>query len=140
MSAERTPSPAPDGGQARTAVAAPLGRKELLARCRNAASTHKPALIVAACEPAIEAEPTATEILVLVARAELDRGKALEARSWAKKAVAVSPNLADAYVILGGAEQELGNPAEAKTAYAKYLELAPKGRYAPDLRAVLDSL
>ena len=49
-------------------------------------------------------------------------------------------DLADAYVYLGGAEQELGNTSEAQAAYKKYLELAPKGRHARELRAVLDGL
>jgi hypothetical protein len=34
----------------------------------------------------------------------------------------------------------MGRPAEAKAAYKKYLELAPTGRHAPELRAVLDNL
>jgi tetratricopeptide (TPR) repeat protein len=78
--------------------------------------------------------------MVIVASAELERGRAVEARSWAKKALDVNPDLADAYVVLGGAEQEAENPAEAKAAYKKYLELAPSGRHARELRAILDSL
>jgi Tfp pilus assembly protein PilF len=71
---------------------------------------------------------------------ELDRGHAAESRSWAKKAIAVNPNLADAYVFLGGAEQEVGTPEAAKAAYKKYLELAPNGRHARELRTVLSSM
>jgi Tfp pilus assembly protein PilF len=95
---------------------------------------------LAACRPAIEAEPEAADIMVILARVELDRERAAEARSWAKKALGVDPNLADAYVFLGGAEQEMGNPDAAKAAYKKYLELAPTGRHARELRVVLDSL
>jgi tetratricopeptide (TPR) repeat protein len=97
-------------------------------------------VVLAACRPAIEAQPEAADIMVILARAELDRGRALEARSWAKKALAVNPDLADGYLLLGGAEQEAENPAEAKAAYKKYLELAPTGRHARDLRAILDNL
>ena len=78
--------------------------------------------------------------MVILARAELERGRAVEARSWAKKALAAKPDLADAYVVLGGAEQESENPDAAKAAYKKYLELAPTGRHARDLRAILDNL
>jgi Tfp pilus assembly protein PilF len=78
--------------------------------------------------------------MVILARAELERGRAVEARSWAKKALAAKPDLADAYVFLGGAEQEVGNPDAAKAAYKKYLDLAPSGRHARELRAVLDSM
>jgi Tfp pilus assembly protein PilF len=97
-------------------------------------------VVLAACRPAIEAEPEAADIMVILARAELDREHVAEARSWAKKALAVNPDLADAYLMLGGAEQEANNPAEAKAAYKKYLELAPTGRHARDLRAILDNL
>jgi Tfp pilus assembly protein PilF len=97
-------------------------------------------VIVAACRPAIEAQPEAADIMVILARAELDRGRAGEAWTWAKKALSVNPDLADAYLMLGGAEQEAEHPAEAKAAYKKYLELAPTGRHARDLRAILDNL
>jgi CheY-like chemotaxis protein len=111
-------------------------------RCRKADAGGKgrPTAVLAACRPAIEAEPEAADIMVILARAELERGRAVEARSWAKKALAAKPDLADAYVFLGGAEQEVGNPDAAKAAYKKYLDLAPSGRHARELRAVLDSM
>jgi hypothetical protein len=34
----------------------------------------------------------------------------------------------------------VGNPDAAKAAYKKYLDLAPSGRHARELRAVLDSM
>ena len=57
-----------------------------------------------------------------------------------RKALAVNPELSDAYVFVGSAEQQAGHAQAARTAYNKYLELAPKGRYAQDLRAVLRGL
>ena len=45
----------------------------------------------------------------------------------------------DAYVIIGGVKQAGDDKAGAKAAYKKYLELAPNGQYAPDLRAIVDS-
>jgi CheY-like chemotaxis protein len=118
------------------------GASDLAERCRKlgASSRSKPTAILAACQAANQADPNATDLMVVLARVELDRGKAPEARSWAKKAVELKPDLADAYVFLGGAEQEAGNTNEAKAAYKKYLELAPSGRYARELRAVLNSL
>ena len=95
---------------------------------------------MAACRPAIEAEPEAADIMVILARVQLDLGRPGEARSWAKKALQGKRDLSDAYVFLGGAEQEMGRPAEAKAAYRKYLELAPTGSHARDLRAVVDRL
>jgi CheY-like chemotaxis protein len=139
-----TSNPATDGSQSRppTLSPAPPGAEALGERCRKADAGGKgrPTAVLAACRPAIEAEPEAADMMVILARAELDRGRAAEARSWAKKALAVNPDLADAYVFLGGAEQEAENPEAAKAAYKKYLELAPNGRHARELRAVLDSL
>jgi CheY-like chemotaxis protein len=128
-----------DGGQDRQPTPGTAGLGE---HCRkvDAGGRGRPTAILAACRPAIEAEPGAADIMVILARVELDRERAAEARSWAKKALGVNPNLADAYVFLGGAEQEIGNPDAAKAAYKKYLELAPTGRHARELRAVLDSL
>ncbi|HJX64490.1 MAG TPA: DUF4388 domain-containing protein [Polyangia bacterium] len=106
----------------------------------DAGGKGKPMVVLAACRPAIEAQPEAADIMVILARAELDRGRSGEAWTWAKKALAVNPDLADAYLLLGGAEQEAAHPAEAKAAYKRYLELAPTGRHARDLRAILDNL
>jgi hypothetical protein len=142
VASAQTPSRAPDGGQDRSPNRASATTEGPRQRClkANAGGKGKPVVVLAACRPAIEAEPEAADIMVILARAELDREHVAEARSWAKKALAVNPDLADAYLLLGGAEQEANNPAEAKVAYKKYLEIAPTGRHARDLRAILDSL
>jgi CheY-like chemotaxis protein len=118
------------------------GTSAVVERCRKlgANSRSKPNTIFAACQAANQADANATDVMVILAQVELDRGNVSEARSWAKKAVEIKPDLAEAYVFLGGAEQEAGNATEAKAAYKKYLELAPSGRYARELRAVLNSL
>ena len=78
--------------------------------------------------------------MVILARAEIDRGRLTEARNLAKKALATDPQRLDAYVFLGTAEQEAGRIEEARTAYKKYLDLAPEGPYARELRAILNNL
>ena len=144
LAANGTPILAPDAGQTGAPALGPAtpGIAELREHCRkaDAGGNGRPAAVLAACRPAIEAEPQAADIMVILARAELDRGRAGEARSWAKKALEVNPDLADAYVVLGGAEQEAENPEAAKAAYKRYLELAPSGRHAHELRTILDSL
>jgi CheY-like chemotaxis protein len=136
------PSRAADSGHGRPPTPVAAKPEDPRDRClkADAGGRGKPMVVLAACRPAAEAEPEAADIMLIVARAELDRGRAIEARSWAKKALAVNPDLADAYLLLGGAEQEADNPAEAKAAYKKYLELAPTGRHARDLRAIIDNL
>jgi tetratricopeptide (TPR) repeat protein len=122
--------------------AATAGTEALAERCReaNAGGRGRPSAVLAACRPAIEAEPQAADILAMLARAEIDLGRAAEARNWARRALRVDRNLADAYVFLGGAEQAMGRHVEAKAAYKKYLELAPTGRHAGELRAILGDL
>lgn len=137
-----TASQATDSDQAEPPTAVPPEAERLGERCRkaDARGRGRPAAVMAACRPAIEAEPEAADIMVILARVQLDLGRPGEARSWAKKALQGKRDLPDAYVFLGGAEQEMGRPAEAKAAYKKYLELAPTGSHARDLRAVLDRL
>jgi len=76
----------------------------------------------------------------MLAHAQLNRAKPNEALASAQQAIALDPNQADAYVIIGGVEQDRGHTGAAKAAYAKYLQLAPKGRYAADLRAIVGTL
>jgi hypothetical protein len=100
----------------------------------------RPKAVLAACRPAVKANPRSSDLLLIMARAELERGKAADARDWANRAIQLDPALADAYVYLGTAEQVLGNKGEAKAAYRKYLQIVPTGRRARELRAVLDNL
>lgn len=125
-----------------TMAVVPPATEGLGERCRkaDARGRGRPAAVLAACRPAMEAEPEASDIMVILARVQLELGRPGEARSLAKKALQGKRDLPDAYVFLGGAEQEMGRPAEAKAAYKKYLELAPTGSHARDLRAVLDRL
>ena len=96
--------------------------------------------VTAACRPALDANPKDAEVMVILARAEIDRGRLAEARTLARKALAVDPSRADAYVYLGTAEQEAGRIEEARAAYKKYVELAPDGRFAREIRAILNNL
>ena len=113
---------------------------ETLVACRQAYNRHRTKDVVLACARAFERDGESAEIAVMMAKTEFDRGHSRQALDWASKAIALDENRADAYVFLGGAEQAAGHAAVAKTAYKRYLQLAPQGRYAADLRAVLGSL
>jgi tetratricopeptide (TPR) repeat protein len=95
---------------------------------------------VAACEPVLAADPNAADVMVMMAETELNRGKLKESRDWAEKALAVEASIPEPYVIIGQAEQQARHNKEAKAAYEKYLELAPTGKYAADVRAILPKL
>jgi tetratricopeptide (TPR) repeat protein len=100
----------------------------------------QPGEVAIACRKALQANPSAVDVMLLLSRAELDRGRLEDARSLARKAVTTKPDLAEGYIYLGGAEQELGRIDEARFAYRKYLQISPNGEYARELRAILDSL
>ena len=138
------PSPAskPKGDPARLGLGTPPAPGEARRKCLeiDAAGTGKAKAVFAACKLALEAEPKDAEVMVILARADIDRGRLVEARSLAKKALATEPQRLDAYVYLGTAEQEAGRIDEARTAYKKYLELAPDGPFARELRAILNNL
>jgi tetratricopeptide (TPR) repeat protein len=141
VAAAPVPTPAP-------AAAAPAPKAELVddqfasleQACQQAFTKKKYKDIVDSCARALDSKPTAANVAVMLAQTEFDRGRAGQALVWAKKAVAVDPNLADAYVFIGGAEQSAGRAQAAKAAYQRYLELAPNGRYAQDLRTIVRSL
>lgn len=109
-------------------------------RCKKAISDKRNKEILATCPEAFAADPSAADIAVALAKIEFDRGKSAQAASWGQKALASDPNVADAYVFIGGAEQSAGHRKAAKEAYKHYLQLAPGGRYAADLRAIVGSL
>jgi hypothetical protein len=133
--------PLPSPSQATTGAVAATGQKEdAFETCRKAFDQHRAKDVLSTCPQAIDATPQSAELAVMLARTEFERGRARQALDWAKKAVALDAERADAYVYLGGAEQAAGRAAAAKAAYRRYLQLAPQGRHAADLRAVLTNL
>jgi hypothetical protein len=108
--------------------------------CEKAIKAKHTKEILSACAEAFAADPSAAALAVAVARVEYDRGHSAQALAWSKKAIAADPDVADAYVFIGGAEQTAGHGKAAKEAYRRYLQLAPGGRYAADLRAIVGRL
>jgi CheY-like chemotaxis protein len=124
------------------AAPAPPTAEELRQKCLDVDDDGKgkARAVLAACRPALAADPKDAEVMVILARASMDRGRLGEARSLARKALVADPRRADAYVFLGTAEQQAGKVEEARAAYKKYLELAPDGRFAREIRAILNNL
>jgi CheY-like chemotaxis protein len=124
------------------AAAALPDTSELRQKCldTNADGKGKAKAVSTACRPVLEADPKDAEVMVILARVEIDRGRLGEARSLAKRALAADPQRHEAYVYLGTAEQAAGKVEEARAAYKKYLELAPDGPFARELRAILSNL
>ena len=123
-------APAPDAAeQAEAQVAA--CRRMYLAR----QSSWR---VVKLCTQAVAAAPDQADVIAMLAHAELDRGNYRRARSWARKAISVDPALAEAYAFLGFVEEELGRGEHALKAYISYLRLAPFGRFAQDIRLIVN--
>jgi tetratricopeptide (TPR) repeat protein len=119
---------------------APAAFPQLLAACRSAFAEKRMKDAEATCAAARDANPESAEACSLLAHALFNRNHRREALAWAERSVKIDPRQADAYVIIGGVHQNAGEKAEAKAAYRKYLELAPTGAYAADLRAIVESL
>jgi tetratricopeptide (TPR) repeat protein len=132
---------APSPSQATAgAVAAVAPQEETYEACRKAFDLRRAKDVLPTCPRAIDETPQSAELAIMLAKTEFERGRARQALDWAKKAVALDAERAEAYVYLGSAEQAAGHVAAAKAAYRRYLQLAPQGRHAADLRAVLASL
>ncbi len=135
------PEPAPrEPAAAQAAPAAQVVPDNTQARCQDAIRGKRSKDILAVCPAAVSDDASAADVAVTLARIEFDRGRSTQASAWSKKAIAANPEAADAYVFLGGAEQNAGHGKAAKQAYQHYLQLAPTGRYAADLRVIVNSL
>jgi cytochrome c-type biogenesis protein CcmH/NrfG len=63
-----------------------------------------------------------------------------KALAAAQLAAAANSENADAYLVVGAVEQQKSHISEARTAYEKYLKLAPRGQFAGDIRSILATL
>jgi CheY-like chemotaxis protein len=111
-----------------------------LGDCRTAFNKGRLRDALAACSAVAAANPDSADALVMLAHTQLNLGHGRQAMELAQQAATLDPRQADAYVIIGGVQQDDGHTKEAKAAYRRYLELAPKGRYAEDLRAIVGGL
>jgi hypothetical protein len=127
-------------GKPRAAASTPDHDDDPGQRCRESVRDKRPKAIVAACTAAFAADATDAEAAIAVAKVEVERGRFAQAYAWSKKAIAVNPESAEAYVFAGSAEQNRGHGKAAKEAYLHYLRLAPSGRYAAEIRTIVNSL
>jgi len=67
-------------------------------------------------------------------------GKSKEAKAEVEKALSIDPKFADAYYLLGLVEIGDGKMGPAKQAFQKYLELAPNGKKAGEVKGILKEL
>jgi tetratricopeptide (TPR) repeat protein len=70
----------------------------------------------------------------------MNKAKPEEARAYMTKAIDLDPALADSYYYRGLASIQARKTAEAKADFAKYLELAPNGAQAKEVKEMLQAL
>ena len=126
--------------KAAVADAVPESFDTLLARCREATGHARWGAARAACAAAQQVRPDSPDVLTRLAEIALNRGQERIAMRLASAALVADPGFADAYVIVGSLEQGANRNEQARAAYSRYLKLAPSGRFASDLRAILTTL
>ena len=90
-----------------------------------------------ACARLFESDPTNASLALAIAHAEHGNSRFAEAAQWAKRALALDANAAEAYVMIARADVKDGRRDDAITAYRRYLELAPRGWHATEARAAV---
>ncbi|HLK92892.1 MAG TPA: hypothetical protein VKZ18_23570 [Polyangia bacterium] len=93
-----------------------------------------------ACAQAFAADSTNAALALAIAQAEHARGHLTEAAQWAKRALALDPKAAEAYVLIARADVSDGRREDAGAAYRRYLELAPRGWHHAEARRALRSV
>ena len=120
-------------------VAAPANARDIIgadAGCDTGLIRRAPwRLSASACARAFEATGATNATLALaIAHAEHAHGSATAAADWARRALALDPTTAEAYVLIARADVKTGHDEDARTAYRRYLELAPRGWHKGEAR------
>lgn len=94
-------------------------------------------LVAASRPPAPDETEDAASQLTRRAELALAQGRSGEAIELAHLAIAANSRVPGAYAVVGAVARTAGRVVEARTAYTKYLELAPVGPHAAEARAAL---
>jgi len=107
--------------------------------CDAAAIRHAPwRLSPDACARAFAVDPTNASLALAVAHASLVRGRFAAADEWARRALALDPKTAEAHVIIARAATATDRADDARAAYQRYLELAPRGWHRAEAHAAVE--
>ena len=91
-------------------------------------------------ESATALAPSNKDAWLALANSKLELAEVAGARRAAERVLRIDKNAAQAHLILGTISQEQSLKEEAIEHYDQYLKLSPKGRYAPDVRKVLEGI
>ena len=110
-----------------------------VAECEMLCNRHRWRQAAEPCAVAIETRPNDPAILLGLAQSAHARNHLAEAGQWAKRAIALDPSLAEAFIIEAHAEARVGDAAAAARDFRRYLALAPRGWHAKEAREALRS-
>ena len=113
---------------------------ERVSQCRIGLQKQLTTQISGTCAAALELDASLAKPILAWAMSEFRHGRTSVVATWVHKIIQSDPTLADAYLLLGVAEQDSAHSARARQAYKRYLELAPRGAYASDVRSALGSM
>jgi tetratricopeptide (TPR) repeat protein len=138
--AEPTPA-APAKAPAVAAAPAPssdvVADAGAIAECEVLCKRHRWRQAAEPCALAVRARPNDANLALGMAQSEHARNRMAEAGQWAARAIALDPNLAEAFVIQAHAERQAGDDDAAARDFRRYLELAPRGWHAREAREAL---
>jgi Flp pilus assembly protein TadD len=104
--------------------------------CDTRLMKHAPwRLSAQACVRAFDLDPNNGALALAIAHAEQAHGTPEESARWAERALSLNPDAAEAYVLIARAAARRGHADEARAAYRRYLELAPRGWHQGEARA-----
>jgi DNA-binding response OmpR family regulator len=91
-------------------------------------------------DQALQQNPGRAEAIALQGLVQLSEGRHTKAAELARKALAIEANVADAHLILGTLDHDNNRMQGAREHFEKYLELAPKGDMAQEVRSILEQM
>ncbi len=133
-------APVPDVASSPGAEAPAVPAAEVaaaVATCNDAYEDRVWPIATDACARAADLRPRDPALAMKVAQAFHARGRYGDAGGWARRALALDGVDPEALVILAHAERRAGHPSAAKSAYRRYLVLAPRGWHAAEARAAV---
>jgi len=129
-----SPQPAPADLEPPAPAPALAGAEDTRAAPKARPARHpRPVATPPATKPAEESPQT----LLASAETHLRAGRIDEACAEGRAAARAAPGLPAAWEFLGRCSMRLGEPAEARDAYRQYLQLAPDGKNAVFIRAIV---
>lgn len=91
-------------------------------------------------DQALQQNPGRAEAIALQGLVQLSEGRHAKAAELARKALAIDANVADAHLILGTLDHDNNRMQGAREHFERYLELAPKGEMAQEVRSILEQM